>query len=92
MLNRLKLAEERYLQLEVLLAAPDATAKADAFRDLMKEYNELLPKVEAYRAYSALVRERASAEALYNDTSADKELRDLAFDEMQSLDGQIEEA
>jgi peptide chain release factor 1 len=92
MLNRLKLAEERYLQLEVLLAAPDVTAKADVFRDLMKEYNELLPKVEAYRAYSALVRERASAEALYNDASADKELRDLAFDEMQSLDGQIEEA
>ena len=92
MLNRLKLAEERYLQLEVLLAAPDVTAKADVFRDLMKEYNELLPKVEAYRAYSALVEERASAETLYSDASLDKELRDLAYEEMQALDGQIEDA
>ena len=92
MLKRLKLAEERYLQLEVLLAAPDATAKTEVFRALMKEYNDLLPKVEAYRFYCALLEEKASAEAIYNDASADRELRDLAFDEMQSLSVQLEEA
>ena len=92
MLKRLKLAEERYLQLEALLAAPDVTAKADVFRALMKEYNELLPKVEAYRAYLSLVSEREAAAAMWDDPSLEKELRLLAFDEMESLDQQIKEA
>ncbi len=92
MLKRLKLVEERYLELEALLAVPDTAAKTDLFRALIKEYNELLPKVEVYRAYLALQAERESAAAIYADSSLDKDLRLLAFDEMASLDKQMEEA
>lgn len=91
MLKRLKLAEERFLQIEALLAAPDATAKTDVYRALIKEYNELLPKVEAYRAYLSLESEHAAARAIHEDASNEKELRLFAFDEMESLEERMRE-
>ena len=91
MLKRLKLAEDRALLLEALMAAPDAMARSESYRENLREYNELLPKVELYRSYLSLEREYVAARAVYEDTSAEKELRLFAFDEMQELDERMKD-
>ena len=89
MLKRLKQAEERYLQIESLLSVPDAPLRAELYRDLLKEYNELSPLVECYRSYLKLEYERQAACELAEDSSAEKDLRVFAYDEMRSLEEQI---
>ncbi len=90
MLKRLKLAEERFLQLEALLASPDAVASAELYRNRLKEYNELMPKAEAYRTYRALEEEHSATRLLYEDGNQEKELRTLAFEEMKALEEKME--
>ncbi|MBQ9735471.1 MAG: peptide chain release factor 1 [Clostridia bacterium] len=85
MLQRLRRAEDRFLQIEQLLATPEVTADAQRLHALMKEYNDLAPIVECYRKYTALAEERASALSLYEDALAEKELRDLAYEEATAL-------
>ena len=89
MIRRLKQAEERYLEIESLLAAPEATARAELYRNLLKEYNELSPRVECYRTYVRLVSEREAAREIAEDASADKDLRSFAYDEMRALEEEI---
>lgn len=86
MLNRLKQAEERFLQIEAQLSMPEITAKVDIYRSLVKEYNELLPIVSCYRAYREAYSQYEQAKVLWEDTTEDKGLRAFAFEEMKALE------
>ena len=86
MLKRLKQREERFLRIEALLASPDITARAEEYRDLLKEYNAILPSVEVYRSYLSLAKERDAAALIYEDMTQEKDFRLLAFDEMKILE------
>ena len=92
MLEQLKRAEDRFLELEVLLGSPDILGKSELYRELSKEYNSLCELVSAYRAFRALEEELEAASLLYNDASEDADLRALAWDEMRSLRLRIEES
>ncbi|MBR6794740.1 MAG: PCRF domain-containing protein, partial [Clostridia bacterium] len=92
MLNRLKAAEERFLRIEALLAAPDATARSAEYQGLLKEYGELLPIAEAYRAYMRLAADRESARLIFEDPAHEKDLRAFAFEEMKALDAEMKAA
>jgi peptide chain release factor 1 len=51
MIDKLKLAEGRYIELEGLLADPNTTNDQKKFRDCMREYKSLTPLIEKYREY-----------------------------------------
>ena len=92
MLEQLKRAEDRFLELEVLLGSPDVLGKSELYRELSKEYNSLCELVAAYRAFHALEEELEAASLLYNDASEDADLRALAWDEIKLLRSRLDES
>ncbi len=85
MLEQLKRAEDRFLEIETLLATPDILSKSELYQELSKEYNSLCELVGAYRAFREVEKELASAAALCEDSDEDAELRALAWDEVRTL-------
>ena len=61
MLEKLRLVEERYMEMEERAAQPDFYADPKAATKLLKEQKQLEPIIKAYRAYKAA--EQAMAEA-----------------------------
>lgn len=82
MLNQLKKAEERFAEIESALANPDIAADIDAFRDLMKEYKSLSPLMEEYRLYKKHRDSLEEAEAILSDPMGDRDLKELAQEEI----------
>ena len=81
MLEKLKRAEERFLEIESNLAAPDLMTSPDKYLQLMKEYKSLTPIVEKYREYIEAQNNMAEAEELSRTAGGDAELRELAQSE-----------
>ncbi len=90
MLEKLRAAEEKYQNLEASLSNPSVTSDPDRYVAVMKEYKQLTPVIEAYRAY--LDAERAVEDALFilSDTS-DAELRELADEELREAKAKCED-
>ena len=65
-------------------------ADRNLYRDLMKEHKEIEPIVEKYRALKKAEASLEDAEAILNDSEADKELRQMASDEMNAAKSDIE--
>ena len=77
MLNKLRAAEEHFLNLEASLSSPDVVADPARCAAVMKEYKAMTPLVETYRAYCSA--EQAAQEALaLLEEGGDAELRELA--------------
>ena len=51
MLDKLKEAEKRYVAMEEELADPAIFSQPDRYASLMKDYKNLTPVIEHYRAY-----------------------------------------
>ncbi len=51
MFEKLQLIEERYEEINRRLMDPNVVSDQNAYRDLMKEYKNLTPIVEKFRAY-----------------------------------------
>lgn len=68
-------------EIEALLASGTLDYNAEAYRNLMKEYNRLLPIVECYNAYSEAQKAEREAKALY-EAEKDEEFRQLAKEEI----------
>jgi len=54
MFEELHEVERRYEELAYRMSTPQASADADEFAQMMKDYKELTPLIEAYRGYLAL--------------------------------------
>lgn len=89
MFERLKEAEERYLEIEKSLSAPDTAADKDAFAKAMKEYKNLTPIIEKYREYKKLLSDMDGAKALMEEESG--EMYDLAFEEYKNCKEKLQE-
>lgn len=61
MLQKLKIVEERFEEINNNLNDPTVIANQDLFRDLMKEYKSLEPIVEKFREYGAALSDRDEA-------------------------------
>ena len=92
MTERLRNLEARLLELEARLATPEVTSRAETYRALVTEYNELLPVVECYRTYRHAVGECEAARLIYEDASAERELRLFAYEEMKAMEAEAEAA
>ena len=80
MFDKLLEIESRFEQIEASFSVPEIAGDADRFREMMKEHKKLLPIVEKFREYKKA--KNAEEEALMLLESGDKELRELAEEEL----------
>ncbi|MBQ8162865.1 MAG: peptide chain release factor 1 [Clostridia bacterium] len=78
MFDKLKQAEERFLQIEEKLQDPDTVSNQDEFAKLMKEYKNLSPIIEKYREYQKTFDDMEGARLLMDEGG---EFYDMALEE-----------
>lgn len=89
MLNKLREAAERYLHLEASLSDPSVAADPVRCAQIAKEYKNLTPLMETYRALQRAEQEAKDALSLL-ETESDAELRTLANEDLKTAKEQSE--
>ena len=84
MFNKLETVVNRYEQIGIELTRPDVASNNEIFRKLMKEHSELTPIVEKYREYTAAVTAEKEALEILAEAGGDKELKELAEEELKT--------
>ena len=82
MLDKLRAVEAKYDQLMVEMADPAVQADTTKFRTHSKQAAEMQPLVDAFREYKTVVEQVAATQELLKDP----DMRELAQDELQSLE------
>lgn len=90
MYDRLSLVEQRYGEISARLAQPEVIADQEQYRKLMKEHKQLTPIIEKYGELKKASQSNKEAENLLSDPSTDKELREMAEEELHTTRAQIE--
>ena len=90
MFENLQVFENRYEELNAKLYDPASAADRELFAALMKEHKELEPIVEAYRVWRQCRQDLAGARELLEDTH-DRDLRELAQEEIKEGEGKLQE-
>ena len=87
---KLNLVEDRYQELENLMASPEIATDYIQFQALAKERSSLEEMVNIYREYRKLLKDKEDAKALLED-NADTEMASLALEELSTVDHALEE-
>ena len=90
MLEQLQAIDDKYKELESLIADPSVLADIEKWQRYNKEHAQLLPIVTKYREYKDVTRRITEDQALF-DESPDDELRHLIEEELSELQTQKEE-
>ncbi len=86
---KMETLERRYDEVSNLLGQPEVISKRSEFTKLSKEHAELSELVEAWRDYNKLRGELADARAII-DNESDPDMRELAREELRSLEDREE--
>ena len=86
---RLEQLTERYEEVSALLSESSVISDQNRFRELSREYSEIEPVVQCYRAWRQSQEDIESARELAKDS--DPEMRELAADELQAAEQKSEE-
>jgi peptide chain release factor 1 len=89
MLDKLAAIQDRYIYLQEQLSDPSVISNMERFTKISREYKELEPIVDAYKAYSLLLGNLATAKEMIG--SDDPEMREMAQMELEELQEQKEE-
>ena len=81
MLEKLKEAEARFIDIEEKLSSPDVASDPEAYKNLMKERKNLAPIIEKYREYKKANSDAEEARALL-DEPLDSEMKEMAVEEL----------
>ena len=84
MLEKLQAVEDKYRELESMIADPDILQDMDRWQRCNKEHAELAPIVEKFREYKKLTKNIEDDKALF-DEPLDDEMRHLAEQEIAAL-------
>ncbi len=87
--DKLLSVEKRYEEIAHQLQNPAVAGDQDKYRRLMKEYNQLDPVVQAFRHWRQIKTQIQQNEELLKDS--DPEIRDLAKEELKSLQAEWEQ-
>ena len=90
MFDKLETVVNRYEQIGVELTRPEVVSNNEMFRKLMKEHSELTPIVEKYREYTAAKDTEKEALEILAESGLDKELKELAEEELKEAKQNIE--
>lgn len=91
MFDKLQAVENRYELISAELNRPETAADNELFRKLMKEYSDLTPLVEKYREYVLAVKNEKDALEILAEAGLDKEMKELAEEELREAKKNIEE-
>ena len=80
MLEKLRSAEEKYVDIEARLASPDIFSDNETYTKLMKEYKSLTPIIEKFREYKQTDTACREAREML-DEALDADMRDLVNEE-----------
>ncbi len=86
MLDKLALVEQRYEELNRLMADPAVATDPDKMRKYAREQAEIAELVEKYREYKRVEQALESARSLLDDGMEDEELLALAREEVETLE------
>lgn len=89
MFEKLLEIEQHFDELSEQLQAPDVVSNQENYTKLMKEYKRLTPIVETFRALKKAQSDENDAKELLD--SGDKELKELAEEELKAAKEQIEQ-
>lgn len=78
MLNKLKMAEERYKEISDKLMDADIVSDQEQYKKLMKEYKTLTPLIEKYKEYLKASSEYDEAKEMLDEGGLDKDLKEMA--------------
>ena len=92
MLDKLAAIEEKFEQINAQLFDPAVVSDIDKYKKLMQEAKHLTPIVEKYREYKTAQKNYDEAKSLVDDSSLDKDFREMAFEEMEESSAVIEKA
>ena len=90
MFNKLDAVVNRYDQIGIELTRPDVASNNEVFRKLMKEHRELTPIVEKYKEYTDAKNAEKGALEILAEPGLDKELKELAEEELKTAKENIE--
>ena len=83
--EKLESMYERYTELERLLADPEVIANSARYTACIKEHGSLSKIVSKYLQLNEVLKRKEDARAIFSDNSGDKDLQQLATDELDSL-------
>ena len=89
LLNKLSLVDNRYREIDELLASPDVAIDYQHVQRLAKERASIESIVSMYREYLKLLEERHDTMAILGE-GADQEITSLAREELEGLDQKLE--
>ncbi|MBR2215790.1 MAG: peptide chain release factor 1 [Selenomonadaceae bacterium] len=84
MLEKLKAVEEKYRELESLIADPTVLADVERWQKLNRQHSGLTPLVEKIREYQRVMRGIEDDKAMFNE-AIDDEMRKLVEEELTEL-------
>jgi peptide chain release factor 1 len=87
--DRLSSLEDRYQELETLLADPEVIRAQDLYQKYRKEHAELAPLIQTFRHYQQVQKELADNQSLLKEET-DEEMKAYAREEIQSLKDQAD--
>ncbi len=90
MFDKLESVVNRYEQIGEELTHPEVVSNNELFRKLMKEHSELTPIVEKYKEYTAAKASEVEALEILSEAGSDKELKELAEEELKLAKENIE--
>jgi peptide chain release factor 1 len=79
---------DRHNELSALLSDPEVIQNQNKFRDLSKEYSEIMPLVDAFKAYRKAIASLESAKSMLAE-EIDAELKELAEEEIKELQKEL---
>ena len=82
MFEKLKWADQRYEEINTLLADPDVVGDLEKYRSLMKEHKNLTPIVEKYREYAAAKEALEEAKGLLDEGGLDRDFRQIVEEQL----------
>ena len=82
MLDKLKDVENRYQEISLKLTDPSVIADNEQYRSQMREYKNLTPIVEKYQEYRRASDAHAEAKELLAEGGLDKELHEMAQEQL----------
>lgn len=85
MFSKLEQVEKHYNELTNLLSDPEVTKDQNRFRDLAKEHSDLEELVKAYQEFKKITRDIKDNKEII-DHESDEEMRQLAKDELKTLE------
>lgn len=91
MLDRLEAVAARYDEISRRLAEPGVAGDQTQYTALMKEYKRLTPLVETYREYRSAKEANREAREMLDEGGLDKELRELAQEQLDTSRKTLEE-